>query len=48
MQPIYTHRGQERAQHSQCLLGLMAVRVKAVGWKLLDVRFGEASRLGVP
>lgn len=35
------------ADHTQRLLRLMAVWVEAVGWKLLDVRFGEASRLGI-
>lgn len=35
------------AEHAQRLLRLMAVWVEAVGWKLLDVRFGEASRLGI-
>ena len=41
-------RGGRWVQHLQRLLGLPAVRVKAVGWELLYVRFAEASRLGVP
>lgn len=35
------------ADDTQRLLGLMAVWVKSVGWKLLDVCFGEASGLGI-
>lgn len=46
-QPICAQRAGAGAQHSQRLLRLMAVWVEAVGWKLLDVRFGEASRLGI-
>lgn len=45
---LCSQRAGARAQHSQCLFGLMAVRVKAVGWELLDVRFAEASGLGIP
>lgn len=47
MQPVCDQRAGDGAQHSQCLLGLMAVRVKSVGRKLLNVRFGEASGLGI-
>lgn len=47
MQSICTQRAGDGAWHSQRLLGLMAVWVKSVGWKLLDVCFGEASGLGI-
>lgn len=35
------------ADNTQRLLRLVTVRVKAVRWKLLDVRFGEATGFGV-
>lgn len=34
--------------HSQGLLGLVALRVEAVGWEVLDVCFGESPWLGLP
>lgn len=34
--------------HSQGLLGLVALRVEAVGREVLDVCFGESPRLGLP
>lgn len=47
MQPVCDQTAGDGAWHSQRLLRLMAVWVESVGRKLLNVRFGEASRLGV-
>lgn len=47
LQSICTQRAGHGAQHSQRLFGLMAVWIKSIGRKLLDVCFSEASGLGV-